>query len=92
MQSLVTIIEESLRSHNIEVQLFHRITEDDVYLAIREVMRNNPDVFWFSHQWSYSQSEAIVRFRYTIDKERSKKIKKQIDDVVENDFKRGKII
>ena len=92
MQELKNIVETAIRAHDADVQLFPRITENDVYIAIRQVMRDNPDIFWFSHQWNYSQSEAVVRFRYTIDKERSEKIKKQIDDVVENDFKRGKII
>ena len=47
MQSLATIIEESIRSHNSELQLFPRINENDVYHAIRQVMRDNPDIFWF---------------------------------------------
>ena len=45
MQSLATIIEESIRSHYSELQLFPRITENDVYHAIRQVMRDNPDIF-----------------------------------------------
>ena len=87
MQSLATIIEESIRSHNSELQLFPRITENDVYMAIRQVMRDNPDIFWFSHQWHYSQTEAMVCFRYTIDKEHSEKVKRQIENVVQKDFK-----
>ena len=50
-------------------------------------MRDNPDLFWFSHQWHYSQENANVRFRYTIDKEHSEKVKRQIEDVVQKDFK-----
>lgn len=87
MQELKNIVKTAIRAHYAEVQLFPRITENDVYMAIRQVMRDNPDIFWFSHRWNYSQSEAIVRFRYAIDKERSEKIKKQIKGVVENDFK-----
>lgn len=89
MQELKNVVETAIRAHEAQVQLFPRITEDDVYMAIRQVMRDNPDIFWFSHQWHYSLSNAIVRFRYTIDKERSEKIKSQIEDVVENDFKLG---
>ena len=87
MQSLATIIEESIRSHNSELQLFPRITENDVYYAIRQVMRDNPDIFWFSHQWRYSHEDATVRLHYTIDEKRIEKIKRQIEDVVQNDFK-----
>ncbi len=92
MDTLLIIIEQALRAHQHSVEVGSSTTDDDVYIAIRQVMRGNPDIFWFSHQWTYSRSDAIVRFRYTIDKERSEKIKKQIEDVVENDFKRGKII
>lgn len=87
MQSLATIIEESIRSHNSELQLFPRIKENDVYHAIRQVMRDNPDIFWFSHQWRYSRDDAKAHFRYTIDEKHSQKIRAQIDDVVQNDFK-----
>lgn len=87
MQSLATIIEESIRSHNSELQLFPRIKENDVYHAIRQVMRDNPDIFWFSHQWRYSRDDVKAHFRYTIDENHSQKIRAQIDDVVQNDFK-----
>ena len=92
MKQINNIIEQAIRSFEASVEIPNTSTENDVYVAIRQVMRDNPDIFWFSHQWSYSHSETVVRFRYTIDKERSEKIKKQIEDVVENDFKRGKII
>lgn len=87
MNTLISNIEQAIRSYLPAVEVGSSTTNDDVYIAIRQVMRGNPDIFWFSHQWNYSQSEAIVRFRYTIDKERSEKIRKQIDDVVKNDFK-----
>ena len=87
MQSLATIIEETIRSHNSELQLFPRITENDVYHAIRQVMRDNPDIFWFSHQWRYSHEDATVRLYYTIDEKRIEKIKRQIENVVQKDFK-----
>ncbi len=87
MDTLFNIINKAIRSHLPSVEVGISTTENDVYMAICQVMRGNPDIFWFSHQWNYSQSDAIVRFRYTIDKERSEKIRKQIEDVVENDFK-----
>lgn len=87
MQPLITFIEQAIRSFENSVEVPKTSTENDVYMSIRQVMRDNPDIFWFSHQWRYSQNDAIVRFRYTIDKERCKKIKSQIDDVVQNDFK-----
>ena len=26
-------------------------SNNDVYMAIRQIMRDNPDIFWFSHIW-----------------------------------------
>ena len=87
MNNLDSIIERAIRNHESEVKLLTHATDNEVYLSVRNIMRNNPDIFWFSHQWSYSQDNAIVSFRYTIDKERYEKIARQIDDVVRNDFK-----
>ena len=87
MNNLDSIIERAIRSHESEVKLLTHVTDDDVYLSVRNVMRNNPDIFWFSHQWEYQEEEHKVCFRYTIDKERCEKIARQIDDVVRNDFK-----
>lgn len=87
MKQINNIIEQAIRSFEASVEIPNTSTENDVYVAIRQVMRDNPDIFWFSHQWSYSHSETVVRFRYPIDEIRSKKIWTQIDDVVENDFK-----
>ena len=87
MKQINNIIEQAIRSFEASVEIPNTSTENDVYVAIRQVMRDNPDIFWFSHQWSYSHSETVVRFRYPIDEIRSKNIWTQIDDVVENDFK-----
>lgn len=87
MNTLYSIIEQAIRSFATSVEVPNTSTENDIYHAIRQIMRENPDIFWFSHQWRYSQAEAVVRFRYTIDKEYSEKIKRQIENVVQKDFK-----
>ncbi|WP_288966863.1 TIR domain-containing protein [uncultured Prevotella sp.] len=87
MNALITKIVQAIRSFKSSVEVARTTTEDEVCHAIRQVMRDNPDLFWFSHQWHYSQENANVRFRYTIDKEHSDKIQTQIDDVVQKDFK-----
>ena len=87
MNNLNSTIEKAIRNHESEVRLLTHTTEYDVYLSVKNVMRKNPDIFWFSHQWCYSQAEAMVRFRYAIDKEHSEKVKHQIEDVVQKDFK-----
>ena len=61
--------------------------ESDVRHAIRWVMRDNPDIFWFVHQYHYDKDDGIVSLRYRCSSERCAIIKKSIDDVVVNDFK-----
>ena len=62
-------------------------SNNDVYMAIRQVMRDNPDIFWFSHIWNYSEESRVLRLHYTIKKERCKEAKRQIEDVILNEFR-----
>lgn len=82
-----TIVEEAIRNHKTWLQLSSCVPWNDVYQTIKSVMRENPDIFWFSHQWKYNEADGVVHFHYTMDDERCEKIKAQIDDVVEHDFK-----
>ena len=86
LDELKITVEEIIRKHETELQLASSVPWYDVYQAIKFVMRENPDLFWFSHQWKYD-SDGVVHFHYTMDDERCEKIKAQIDDVVEHDFK-----
>lgn len=81
-----TIIEEAIRKHKHQIRLF-LASENDVNDAIKQTMRANPDIFWFSHEWDYSETENILHFDYTFDSEHTEKIKSQINDVIEQDFK-----
>lgn len=87
MQRLTTIIKEAIHKHDTQLQLSSCILENEIYHAIKLVMRENPDIFWFSHQWSYSEADNILHLHYTLDIERCEKIKVQIADVVGLDFK-----
>ena len=82
-----TIVEEAIRNHKTWLQLSSCVPWNDVYQTIKSVMRENPDIFWFSHQWKYDEADGVVHFHYTMDADRCEKIKTQIDDVVEQDFK-----
>lgn len=61
-------------------------SDNDVYMAIRQIMRDNPDIFWFSHIWNYNEDARMLRLHYTINKERTKKVKRQIENVILNEF------
>ncbi len=86
MNLLYQQIEQAIRGHAPQLSVQSGTTQDDVYQCIRSIMRENPDIFWFSHQWKYTEDDQTIRFHYTIDKERTLKAKTQIEDVVRNDF------
>lgn len=87
MKGLYEITEKSIRNHALQMSVPKGTTQNDVYQCIRSIMRENPDIFWFSHQWKYTENDQAIRYHYTIDEEKSLKAKKQIEDVVQNDFR-----
>lgn len=91
MNLLYKQIEQAIRYHALQMSVPIGTTQDDVYQCIRSIMRENPEIFWFSHQWKYTENDQSIRFHYTIDKEKSLKAKNQIDDVVQNDFRINEI-
>lgn len=60
-------IEQVIRSHSLSMSVPKGTTQDDVYQNIRSIMRENPDIFRFSHQWKYTEGDQTIRFHYTID-------------------------
>lgn len=86
MNNLNSTIEKAIRNHESEVRLLTHTTEYDVYLSVRNVMRDNPDIFWYVHQYHFDKDNGIVSLRYRCSPERSAIIQKSINDVVEKDF------
>lgn len=84
---LYNYIEQTIRGHVPQMSVPKETTQDDVYQCIRSIMRENPDIFWFSHQWKYTEEDQTIHFHYTMDRERRLKAKVQIEDVVQNDFR-----
>lgn len=84
--NLYESIEESIRDHEESLHVTNEVTESDVRHAIRWVMRDYPDIFWFVHQYHFDKDDGIVSFRYRCSSERCAVIQKSIDDVVEKDF------
>ena len=79
-------IEQVIRQHKSILSVDNTITERDIRYAIRWVMRDNPDIFWFVHQYHFDKDNGIVSLRYRCSPKRSAIIQESIDDVVENDF------
>jgi len=43
------VIEAAIRNHVTVLPLDETVTPNDIRQAVRWVMRDNPDIFWFSH-------------------------------------------
>ena len=84
--NLYSNIEQAIRQHEDTIRVDDNAMESDVRHAIRWVMRDNPDIFWFVHQYHFDQERKTISFRYQFSKERSELIQKSIENVVENDF------
>lgn len=84
---LYDIIEQAIRQHDEFLNVGINATEEQVRHAIRWVMRDNPDIFWFVHQYHFDKDNGIVSLRYRCSPERCAIIQESIDDVVVNDFK-----
>ena len=80
-------IECAIRQHEEYLNVGNNVTEVEVRHAIRLVMRDNPDIFWFVHQYHFDKDNGIVSFGYRCSPERSAIIQESINDVVMNDFK-----
>lgn len=79
-------IEEFIRNQSANLKIEQFTTSDKIRNAIRWIMRNNPDIFWFAHQYHYDEASSTIHFQYTFSAERVKTIQQSINDVIDNDF------
>lgn len=64
-QELYHNIECSVRSLSANVKLNQSHTLNEIRAAIRCVLRDNPDIFWFEHQYHYDEANSTIHFQYT---------------------------
>ena len=79
-------IEDYIRNQSANIKIEQSTTSNKIRNAIRWVMRDNPDIFWFAHQYHYDEASSTIHFQYTFSAERVKTIQQSINDVIENDF------
>lgn len=79
-------IKHSICDHKEYFKLEQPSTPNEFRHAIRWIMRDNPDIFWFAHQYHYDEASTTIHFQYTFSSERVKTIQQSINDVIENDF------
>ncbi len=80
-------LETAIRNQNAEQVIKQSPTSDDIRVVIRQIMRDNPDIFWFAHQYYYDKTSSTIHFQYTFSVERVKTIQQSIKDVTDNDFR-----
>lgn len=79
-------IYSAVYSHSSDLKLNQSSTPCEIRDAIRWVMRDNPDIFWFAHQYHYDEASSTIHFQHTFSAERVKTIQQSINDVIDNDF------
>lgn len=79
-------IYSAIYSHSSDLKLNQSSTPCEIRNAIRWVMRDNPEIFWFAHQYHYNEASSTIHFQYTFSSERVKTILQSINNVIENDF------
>ena len=86
LDSLYKKLKQTIRQYEGVHHVDKDVTESDVRNVIRWIMRDNPDIFWFAHQYHYDEASFTIHFQYTFSSERVKTIQQSINDVIENDF------
>lgn len=82
---LYDTIEQTIRKHE-NCIIVKEVTSYEVQSTIRQVMRDNPDIFWFAYQYQFDEETGELQIQYTFSKERVFSIKRSIYDVIQNDF------
>ncbi|MDR0894193.1 MAG: TIR domain-containing protein [Prevotellaceae bacterium] len=83
---IYTQIKEAICNHVVDITVERETTPNDIRDAIRWVMRDNPDIFWFACQYRFDKATSSIHFQYIFSIERIKDIQDSIDNVLENDF------
>lgn len=79
-------IEKAIRNHNADLELNQNSKAKEFHNAICRIIRDNPDIFWFAHQYHFDKTSSTIHFQYTFSAERVKAIQQDIIDVIDNDF------
>lgn len=82
-------IKKAIYHHVQTLRVGDEITVDIIRLTIRQIMLDNPDLFWFAYQWKFV--DQVLHFRYPISETKTNEIKRQITDIVHNDFQIDKV-
>ena len=79
-------IENAIRMYEKVLYVEKNVNELNIRKAIRCIMRNNPDIFWFANEYKFEPENCKLSFKYHYSKDRIELIQRSIDGVVINDF------
>ena len=63
MDTLYRQVEQTIRQHEEYLNVGNSVTETEVRHVIRWVMRDNPDIFWFVHQYHFDEVSSTIHFQ-----------------------------
>ena len=62
MDTLYKKVEQTIRQYEEILHVDKDVTLSDIRNAIRWIMRDNPDIFWFAHQYHYDEASSTYTF------------------------------
>lgn len=74
MDTLYKQVKQTIRQYEEILHVDKDVTVSDIRNAVRWIMRDNPDIFWFAHQYHYDEASSTIHFQYTFSAERVKTI------------------
>ena len=89
--ALYDTIERGIRVHAPFVQIPAGTASGQVWQALRQVLRDHPDIFWYAHRSTYDHDNHQLTLRYLFSYDRCVMLQKSIDDVVAHDFQIDKV-
>lgn len=82
INQLLDIVGEAILQQRPFIVLRQGTIQEDVRKAIRIFMRKHPEVFWFSHQYSYDESATTLYLKYNFTPKKKEFFSKEIDNAV----------
>ena len=79
MNTLYSVIEQAIRSFATSVEVPNTSTENDIYMTIRQVMRENPDIRFSSHTPLEKSEQRKQRSRLRKSLKRISELKKYVN-------------
>lgn len=92
MKTCTEILVDALEAMASEAALPAGTKEAAVHAAVKAIMRTHPEIFWFSGDYSYDVSRAVISFRYPRDRQWRDQTREKIDYRVRYEFRPDRLL